>query len=137
MDNLQDYIYSDDGFFPEEQEMFDKIEKVLGFKLFFWQKTFISRGYFRRYGESTARILRDLLDVNAPALDYTRGPRNAMDQIYRMDLLRMKEKLDAGGIRTRTVLRSPREAREYYKANAAKVTTKNTPTNSRPQLWKN
>lgn len=43
---------------PDEGVDFDKIEKALGFKLFIWQKTFITRGVFRQYGETTAICIR-------------------------------------------------------------------------------
>ena len=48
------WIY--ESVFPENEEMFKKIEAALGFKLFFWQKAYIITGQFRRYGKTTAEI---------------------------------------------------------------------------------
>ena len=43
------------------------VEKALGYKLFFWQKTYIEKGAFRQYGETTAKILRELSQTELAA----------------------------------------------------------------------
>jgi len=101
--NFEDCIYSP-LYNPdaELEKTIAKVEKALGFKLFIWQKTFIERGIFRRYGATTAEILRDLLSVSALPLDYTKNmePRG---EIYKRELREIKSKLDQAGIATRTV----------------------------------
>lgn len=111
--NLADWIYnplySPDA---ELEKTITKVETALGFKLFIWQKTFIERGVFRRYGATTAEILRDLLNVSALPLDYTKHmePRG---EFYKRELREIKSKLDQAGIATRTVFFTKEEKREY------------------------
>lgn len=88
---------------PWWNERFEEVEKALGFKLFIWQKLYILGHGFRQYGATTAEILKDLLDVDAKPLDYTKRPRNRREDFYRSDLKRIKEKLDQSGIPTRPV----------------------------------
>ena len=78
-------------------------EKALGSKLFFWQKTYIETGYFRQYGETTAKILKQLSQYTAPPLDFTKRPASRMEEFYRIELKEIKAKLDAAGIPTRKV----------------------------------
>lgn len=111
---LNKHIYSNDGFIPKEIELFEKIESVLGFKLFKWQKTFLIVGAFRQYGETTAIILRDLLAVKEPPLDLS-TPKGAIERINREYYREMQERLTAAGIPTRTVFYSEREKKHYGK----------------------
>ncbi|MCR5404334.1 MAG: hypothetical protein K6E91_11040 [Butyrivibrio sp.] len=62
---------------------FTEIEKALGFKLFIWQKTYITRGEWRQMGASTARSIRRLLQVDKPLKLYANvSPRERIeDQI--------------------------------------------------------
>ena len=89
---------------PELQDRISRVEDALGFKLYCWQKTYIANGKFRRYGETTAKILRDLLDVDGEPIDYRRPAGSTLERIYRAELLKIKEKLDGAGIKTRDVL---------------------------------
>lgn len=96
------------------------VEAALGFKLFFWQKSFIEHGVFRCYGETTAKILRELSKVNEPPLDLikyrTRGHR---ERWFCEELLRIKNTLDAAGVPTREVLLTVRDEQEYLRRKAA------------------
>lgn len=78
-------------------------EKALGFQLFFWQKTYIKTGHFRQYGETTAKILKELSQYTAPPLDFTKRPASRMEEIYRIELREIKTKLDTAGVPTREV----------------------------------
>ena len=69
MDKNMDWIYRTVTMDTDLEKTLEAVEKALGFKLFVWQKTYIERGYFRRYGATTAEILRELLNVS----DCTRG----------------------------------------------------------------
>lgn len=91
------------------------VEGALGFKLFVWQKTYIENGYFRQMGDTTAKILKDLLDVSAKPIDYTRGAATQRQQFYRRELQEIKEKLDGAGIPTRTVFFSERDKQKEGK----------------------
>ena len=97
---------------PEKERLYEAIEKALGFKLFAWQKIFIERGNFRCFGATTAEILKDLLEVDAPPLDYskTRGTR---EEIYKHELKKIKQKLDSEGIPTRTVFFTLEQKKKY------------------------
>ncbi len=90
---------------------FKRIEAALGFKLFYWQKTFILTGKFRQYGETTAKILRELLDTGARPLDYTKPLTSHRARIYRDELREIQEKLQRAGIETRAVFWSKNERR--------------------------
>lgn len=85
-------------------ETISKVEQALGFKLYFWQKTYINIGKFRRYGYTTAKILKELLDTDAVAIDYRRPANSFSDRIYREELIEVKKKLDVAGVKTRDVL---------------------------------
>lgn len=97
------------------------VENALGFKLFVWQKAYIENGHFRQMGATTAEILRDLLDVSAEPIDYTKGVVNQRQQFYRRELREIKAKLDGAGIPTRAVFFSQRDKWEYtHKGEAEK-----------------
>ena len=68
---------------PDLENTLEAVEKALGFKLFVWQKTFIATGVFRQYGATTAKILRELLAVDARPLDYTTRPGSHMGVLPR------------------------------------------------------
>lgn len=105
---------------PDLENTLEAVEKALGFKLFVWQKTFIATGVFRQYGDTTAKILRELLAVDARPLDYTTRPGSHMGVFYREELLKIKEKLDAAGVPTRKVATSRQQLREYMKEYESK-----------------
>lgn len=102
-----DWVYAPVRFSRDEitPEIIEKVEKALGFKLFYWQKTYILNRWFRAYGETTAKILRDLLHTEEPPLDFRRPPSSREDYCYRQDLIDIKQKLDSAGIPTREVLK--------------------------------
>lgn len=89
---------------PELQDRISRVEDVLGFKLYCWQKTYIANGKFRRYGETTAKILKELLDIEGEPIDYRRPAGSKVEEFYRCELIDIKEKLDAAGIKTRDVI---------------------------------
>lgn len=98
------WIYHD---IPATQTTIDfkAIEEALGFKLFYWQKTYIVKGDYRRYGATTASILRTLIRpeyLDTP-IDFSRPAENKRDAFYRSELREIKEKLDKAGIKTRKV----------------------------------
>lgn len=109
-DVLSKFMYYNGAFEPDEVELFKKIEKALGFKLFRWQKTFIVMGAFRQYGETTAKCLRELLAVNEPPLDYSKA-NGFMEVFYREELRAIQEKLTLAGIPTRKVFYSREDKR--------------------------
>lgn len=100
---------------PEMENLMEKVEKALGIKLFIWQKTYIQGSGFRRYGATTAKAIRDLLQVDEAPLDFSiPGCLNARGKIYKEELREIKEKLDQAGIPTRTVFFSRKEKKDYY-----------------------
>lgn len=101
-------------FLPMEEAFFEKVEKALGFKLYVWQKTYISSiGHFRRTGETTAVCLKELLNTDAPPIDFSILPKNAREDCERHQFREIQEKLIAAGIPTRTVFWSKREKEKY------------------------
>ncbi len=93
---------------PDEGVDFDKIEKALGFKLFVWQKTFITRGEFRQYGETTARCIRRLLQKDNP-IDYRTRIIHGQELFERMEMVRIHDKLQAAGVEVCEILRPERK----------------------------
>ena len=92
------------------------IEKALGFRLFFWQKTYIEFGRYRRTGRTTAIILRELLRVDDVPIDAThlnaRSPRQHFEGQMLVDIY---FKLKNAGILTRTVFTCKKDIEEYEK----------------------
>lgn len=101
------------GLFPEHEKQFEAIEKALGFKLFIWQKTYIVHGQYRQYGATTAKILRELMQVEAFPLDYTKKPTTQREDFYRCSLREIKQQLDDAGVPTREVLFNQQQKRAY------------------------
>lgn len=89
------------------------VEKALGFNLFVWQKTYIQCGEFRQMGATTAEILKDLLNIKAPPIDYTRPPTSERERFYRVELKKIKTTLNDAGIPTRMVFFSERDKHAY------------------------
>lgn len=81
-----------------------------------WKWEDIQNGSFRQMGETTAKILKDLLDVSAEPIDYTLGAANKRQQFYRKELRKIKRKLDEAGIPTRTVFFSKYDKQEYLRS---------------------
>lgn len=90
---------------PDWEDICKKVEDALGFKLFTWQKTYIFYGEFRRYGNTTATILRLLLtDMDKPLTEKDIGCLNSVrGKFFENELKRIKTKLDAAGIVTRKI----------------------------------
>lgn len=105
-----EWIYAD---LPEQQELFNKIEAALGFKLFIWQKAFIATGYYRRSGQTTAWALRELLSKKI--IDFTRPPSSAKEAFEREELLKTKQQLESAGIKTAPIARSREQYRQFEK----------------------
>lgn len=106
-------IYGAGLHLPEFEKQFEAIEAALGFKLFAWQKTYIAYGHFRQYGATTARILRELMQVEAFPLDYTKRPTTQREAWYRGFLREIKQQLDDAGVPTREVFFNEQQARAY------------------------
>lgn len=98
---------------PEQDKLFEDIEKALGFKLFTWQKTYIENGTFRRSGKTLAEILRLLLDVDAEPLDFTILPRNQREHCFRKQLKDIWYKLKDANIPMRKVFWCEHDKRIY------------------------
>lgn len=121
MKKIPEWIYMPINLSPELEKTFEAVEKALGFKLFIWQKTFIAYGTYRKSGRTTAEILRDLLDVSKPPLDYTKPVTNHMERLYREETRQIKAKLDAAGIPTRIIFFSQQEKQNYYSKTEAQA----------------
>lgn len=94
---------------PVWDSVFEQIEEALGFKLFFWQKTYIMGLGYRHSGQTTADILRKLAGdcvISGPI--YLERPKNRMEHIYQNELIRIKRKLDDKGIISRSIERRKR-----------------------------
>lgn len=105
-------------FAPDQEKMFDDIEKALGFRLFTWQKTYISMGEFRCFGKTTAECLKELLETEKEPLDYSKPWKNPREHIHREEMKRIKEKLDAAGIQTRIVFWNQIDKQEYCQSKS-------------------
>ncbi len=114
MNKNADWIYMPlSGQGGELESILEKVEDALGFKLFIWQKTYIAQGHFRKYGATTAHVLKDLLQVDAPPLDYSKRTGNHMQELYRDELKKIKRKLNQAGIPTREVFFSVKEKNDF------------------------
>lgn len=122
-------VYATPGLDANE-ELFKRIESALGFRLFFWQKTYITRGVFRMTGKTTAYILRQLLQVNDTPMDLSsikEAGRYAEDvsshhmvDYYKWEVKKIKDQLDLAGIPTRIVFFTDTEKREHYRKHCEK-----------------
>lgn len=115
---------------PEWDDLFEKIEKALGFKLFYWQKTYILGKGQRRSGETTAIILQELLKTEVTPIDYSRPASSHRGKNLRTDLLRIKEKLTKAGIKTREVWLNKADKGEWYKKRAEHIPASGFPPNA-------
>lgn len=112
-DAIPNFVYKG-VLYPDKEDLFKRIETALGFKLFTWQKSFIETGIFRRYGETTARCLRELLAVNSPPLDFSKKATHPRSEFYKMEMRKIQQKLNEAGIQTRKVFWSESDKRKYY-----------------------
>lgn len=121
--------YREYAFRAPLESWFAAVEAALGFKLFFWQKTYIENGFFRCYGRTTAEILRDLSQIDEPPLNlinYRKRDRQA--RWYCEELLRVKETLTAAGVPTREIFLTEHDRRDYLRRlQEGKVSVKTEP----------
>lgn len=82
--------------FSGYEELFQKIEKALGFRLFTWQKTILISGEYRRIGDTTARSIKQLLEDKEINLQIP--PRNARQRFEQKELLRLYDQLKPTGL---------------------------------------
>lgn len=136
MKKIPEWIYAPTNFSQELEKTFTAVEKALGFKLFIWQKTFIANTTYRRSGRTTAEILRALLNVSKPPLDYTKPVADHMERFYREETREIKAKLDAAGIPTRTVFFSRQEKEKYYSEAETGKQEKKYNTGIYAGIWK-
>ena len=136
MEKIPEWIYKPTNFSQELEKTFEAVEKALGFKLFIWQKTFIANTTYRQSGRTTAEILRDLLNISKPPLDYTKPVRNHMARFYREETREIKAKLDTAGIPTRTVFFSRQEKQKYYSEAETREQEKNIIPEFTPEYGK-
>ena len=83
------------------------------FKFFFWQKAYIIAGQFRRYGKTTAEILKELLDVAGAPIDYTKRASSSREDCYRRETREIQERLHKAGIKTSEIFWSAADKRAY------------------------
>ena len=130
-------IYGAGLYFPEFEKQFEAIEAALGFKLFAWQKTYIANGNFRRYGATTAQILRELMQVDAFPLDYSIKRTTQREAWYRGFLREIKQQLDAAGVPTREVFFTMEQKRAYMNnPENLKRERERNPEAAPTQYWK-
>ena len=115
---------------PKWDDLFEKVEKALGFKLFYWQKTYILKSECRHSGQTTACVLKELLNTKASPIDYTRSADTKRGNFHRMVLLEVKEKIDKAGIKTREVFCSMKDKDEWYKKRVEHIRASGFPPNA-------
>lgn len=124
MDN--NYIYRDCGNEEENQKM-HLIEKALGFKLFFWQKTYITRGCFRQTGRTTAIIIRILTQGTKPVdlsndravkeyltIDCPKYSTGLSGEVFKREVKKIHEKLVRAGIKTNPVFYTKEDKENFF-----------------------
>lgn len=93
---------------PMWNNLFERIEDALGFKLFIWQKTYIMGLGYRCSGQTTADVLRNLVGERTSESIYLERPKNRMEDFYQKELIEIKRKLDDKGIISRDIERKKR-----------------------------
>ena len=116
-EKILEWIYRPVNCNMDLRKKLEAVEKALGFKLFVWQKTFIADGVFRQYGNTTAKILRMLLCEDV-LIDFTKPPQSAKERFFRMELLKIKRKLNGAGISTNKVYTNARCLEEEINGRA-------------------
>lgn len=106
--------YLQDAFFQKDKEIFGKIEKALGFRLYSWQKSYMYTGHFRRIGSTTAECLKRLLFDDTP-IDFSQKPRNMKEDCERSAMIRIYNTLQEAGIKTNPILRNRKEKESYMR----------------------
>lgn len=89
-------------------EFWEDLEKALGFKLFYWQKTMITRGKCRGYGKTTAEILRGLLTgcLSDPVVLQLYKNQDDLNDRY----VKIHDQLVAAGIPCRDIIFEPNDS---------------------------
>lgn len=90
---------------PMWNNLFERIEDALGFKLFIWQKTYIMGLGYRCSGQTTADVLRNLVGERTSESIYLERPKNRREDFYQKELIEIKRKLDDKGIISRDIER--------------------------------
>lgn len=113
-DNIKQpsWMYDIPFYAPEYNELFEKVEKALCFKLFTWQKTYIINEEYRRSGRTTAEILRKLLvnehnnslNVDDCYIDFSFPYVNEYEKWFRREVVRIKRILDEHGVKTKPIV---------------------------------
>lgn len=94
---------------PSWDSLFERIEEALGFRLFFWQKTYIMGLGYRCSGQTTAEALRVLVGdcvISEPIC--LERPKNREEDFYQQELIEIKRKLDDKGIVSKSIERRKR-----------------------------
>lgn len=89
-------------------EFWEELEKALGFKLFYWQKTMITLDECRGYGQTTAEILRDLLTgcLSDPVVLQLYKNQDDLNDKY----VKIHDQLVAAGIPCRDIIFEPNDS---------------------------
>lgn len=135
---LYKYInFHESAFSSHMEKTYEAIEKALGFDLFIWQKTYIERGIMRKYGKTTAEILRALLDVESAPIDFSFPPKSNLEKIYRKELYEIKCKLTNAGIQTRIVFWNIADKIRFNKFHRqnSQVQTRNQSARQEGKTW--
>ena len=104
MKNKYSWIFRDTEPWSKQSEKLNLVEEALDIRLFIWQRTFIYGHGFRQYGDTTARILKELLSEDKePITLYCLG--SCRNGFYNEALCEMKAKLDDFGIKTREIIK--------------------------------
>lgn len=111
---IHQIAYHFDAFLQKDKEIFEKIEKALGFRLYSWQKSYIYTGHFRRIGSSTAECLKRLLFNDTP-IDFSEKPRSMKEDCERSSMIRIYNTLQEAGIKTNPILRNRKEKESYMR----------------------
>ena len=111
---IHQIAYRFDAFLQKDKEIFEKIEKALGFRLYSWQKSYIYTGHFRRIGSTTAECLKRLLFNDTP-IDFSEKPRSMKEDCERSAMIRIYNTLQEAGIKTNPILRNRKEKESYMR----------------------
>lgn len=97
--DINELLYGD---LPTSEIDFDKVEMALGFELFYWQKTYIQFGSYRRSGKSVAVALHILLNNIDEPLTLPK-PRNNRESIEQQILVEIYKKLQSANVPCRQI----------------------------------
>ena len=111
---IHNIAYRQYAYLQKDKEIFEKIEKALGFRLYSWQKSYMYTGEFRRIGTTTAQCLKRLLFNQSP-IDFSERPRNMKEDCERSEMLRIYDTLQEAGIKTNPILRNRKEKELYMR----------------------